>query len=221
MNPTADQRLSAEGGPRVALTDHPTHSATTEGGWPAVLFGLPFSAAGIWVILASRGVIRGTLYAPPWVVTVTGSMFLFAGLSMLIHGVRGILIKARYRRAAARHPGQPWLYDFHWRPDGITYSAFKAMLFPLLAALIWTAMLVPLYWIALNVHGALLVFIAVPALFSLIVAVLWYRWAARFLDLLRMATPACATILSRIFLVEPCTHVSPPLATSQISRVLR
>jgi hypothetical protein len=55
--------------------------------------------------------------------------------------------KAIYTRKAAETPGQPWLFDFHWRQDGIKFFAFDAMLGRLVGALVWNTFLVPFFWV--------------------------------------------------------------------------
>ena len=188
MNATEilEQRLNpgAAPSPGPILENHPTQSATAIDGWRSALFGIPFVAAGILIGLLALGVVSASKGLPDWVMGVFGAMFFFGGLFFLIHGLLGIARKSRYFSDAAQRPDQPWLYDFHWSQEGIAFSAFNAMLGRLLAALVWTAFLIPFFWIGLNVRGAR-VFLIFSSLFALVGLVFWYRWAQMLADLLR------------------------------------
>jgi hypothetical protein len=189
MNSTTEileQHLNPGPGPNQVpiLENHPTQSATAIDGWRSALFGIPFLAAGVLISLAALGFVSGRKNAPDWVIGIIGPMFFLGGLFFLIHGLLGAVRKARYLRDAAQRPGQPWLYDFHWRQEGITFSAFDAMLARLLAALGWNAFLIPFFWIGLNVRRAS-VFLIFASLFTLLGLVFWYRWAQMLADLLR------------------------------------
>lgn len=196
MNSTTDvleQRLKGpepgfgpDGGPDAPpiLENHPTQSATAIDGWRSALFGVPFLAAGVMSSLAALGILHGRKHAPNWVIGIIGAMFFLGGLFFVIHGLLGAARKARYLRAVAQRPDQPWLCDFHWSPEGIAFSAFNAMLGRLLAALVWTAILIPFFWVGLNVRGAWM-FLIFSSIFGLIGLVFWYRWAQMLADLLR------------------------------------
>lgn len=185
MSLAAAPRLATGNRSWVNLPDHPTQSAFPINGWFAVLFGVPFFAPGAWVTLVAFGVVHGVSYAPAWLIAIVGLLFFCVGLWLLIHGLHGVMVKARYTRGKAQHPGQPWLYDFLWRQDGIIYSAFKAMLGRLLAALFWTGMLAPFFWICLNLSGGWFFLVAVPILFSAAGFIFWYRWAVALVRLMR------------------------------------
>ena len=108
------------------LQDHPTQSVTAIDGWRSALFGFPFLAAGVWIGLVAFGFVSARAHAPSWVIGIVGGMFFFGGLFFLTDGLLGVARMARHRSAAARRPGEPWLYDFHWHPEGIAFSAFHA-----------------------------------------------------------------------------------------------
>ena len=189
MNSTTElieERLNPAPVPNPApiLENHPTQSATAIDGWRSALFGIPFLAAGVWISLAAFGILPARNHAPDWVIGIFGVLFFFGGLFFLIHGLRGAVRQAQYLRAAAQRPGQSWFYDFHWRQEGIAFSAFNAMLGRLLAALVWTAFLAPFFWIGFNVREAW-VFLIFSSLFALVGLVFWYRWALMLADLLR------------------------------------
>ncbi len=189
MNSTTElleQRLNSGLGPNPApvLENHPTQSATAIDGWRSALFGIPFVAAGVWISLAAFGSIPVRKDAPDWAIGIIGSLFFLGGLFFLIHGLRGAVRKARYLSAAAQRPGQPWFYDFHWRQEGVAFSAFNAMLGRLLAALVWTAFLTPFFWTGLTIRVAS-VFLIFSSFLALIGLLFWYRWAQMLADLLR------------------------------------
>ena len=133
---TAEQRMLGSGpGLPPALPNYPAQSTTTIDGGSAALFGLPFMAAGVFIGMAAFNVIQTRNHAPLWLIAILGAMFFSAGFFLFAHGIRGLIRKAIYTRKAAETPGQAWLFDFHWRPEGIHFSAFNAMLGRLLGAL--------------------------------------------------------------------------------------
>jgi hypothetical protein len=181
-DPTLDPALSSNSG--SILENHPTQSATTINGWGAAFFGLPFLAVGVGMILAALRVVDVGKHVPYVVVGIFGALFFLAGAFFLTHGLLGVARKWRYLRAAAQRPGEPWLYDFHWHQEGVAFSAFNAMMGRLVAALVWSAFLVPFFWIGLNVRGAM-IFAIFASLFGLVGLVFWYRWLQMLADLIR------------------------------------
>lgn len=165
-----------------ALLNHPAQSATAIDGWKSAIFGLPFLAVGTAIGFVALNEIPARKHAPDWLIGIIGSFFFFGGLFLVVHGIRGVARKAAWRRAAAHTPGEPWLYDHHWRRDGIAFSAFGEMLNRLLAVLGWNLFLVPFVWVGL--HGPRL-FLVVSGALGLFGLILWYRWGAMLLDLLR------------------------------------
>jgi hypothetical protein len=180
-----EQRMLGSGpGLPPALPNYPAQSATTIDGSSAALFGLPFMVAGVFIGLVAFDVIQTRRHAPLWMIAILGAMFFSAGSFLFIHGIRGMIRKAVYKSKAAETPGQPWLFDFHWRPEGINFSAFNAMLGRLLGALVWNTFLVPFFWVGYTQRGAWLFFL-IASLFALIGFVFWVRWAQMLGDLLR------------------------------------
>jgi hypothetical protein len=167
-----------------ALANHRTQSATAIDGWSSVFFGLPFLVAGAFISVIAHNNSRAGKNAPDWLIGMIGGMFLLAGAFLFIHGIRGVAKKAAYRKEAAKRPGETWLYDYHWRREGIAFSAFDDMLKRLLAAMVWTAFLLPFGWVGLNVRGGWPFMVAV-GIFGLAGLVFWFRWAQMLLDLLR------------------------------------
>jgi hypothetical protein len=183
------QMLGSGPGLPSALPNYPAQSVTTVDGLSAAIFGLPFLAAGGFIALAAFNIIhvnrRGTaVHAPTWLVLAIGGIFFSAGLFLFVHGVRGMIRKVIYSRKAEQTPGQPWLFDFHWRQEGINFSAFNTMLGRLVAALVWNGFLVPFFWIGYTQRGAWL-FFAIASLFALLGVFFWIRWAQMLAELIR------------------------------------
>lgn len=174
--------LRQAGDPPVLL-NHPAQSATAIDGWKSLIFGIPFMAVGgIPAVIMLKGGGAASRHAPVWVVAIVVGVFFLGGLFFFVHGLHGIFKKAAWKSAAARMPGQPWLYDHHWQREGISFSAFDEMLKRLLGVLGWNLFLVPFAWVGLHGPWVFLLFAGAFALFGLF---LWYRWWTMLLDLLR------------------------------------
>src|ERR1022692_750860 len=142
----------AQGHP--ALANHRAQSATAINAWSSVLFGLPFAAAGVSIGLVALDIISSARKnAPDWVIGIFACMFFLAGMFLIVHGVHDVVRKAAYQRGAGQRPGEPWLYDFHWRREGISFSATDDMVKGLIAAVIWNAFLIPFGWVGLRAGG--------------------------------------------------------------------
>jgi hypothetical protein len=185
ISPRLQQMLGSGPGLAPALPNYPAQSVTTIDGISAALFGLPFMAVGAFIGLTAFNVIHTKKqHAPMWLLACVGGMFLFPGLFLFIHGVQGMIRKALYKRGAAQTPGQPWLFDHHWRAEGVSFSAFNAMVNRLLGAVFWNVFLVPFFWIGYTQRGAWM-FFAFASLFALFGIFFWVRWAQMAADLLR------------------------------------
>ncbi len=103
------------------LRGHQSRSGTTVHGRSAILFGIPFAGVGVFIILAAANIIPtkdSSFHAPRAVVAACGMVFLLPGLWLMLHGVRGVIRKARTRRLLAHDFTQPWLADHAWNPAG-------------------------------------------------------------------------------------------------------
>ena len=194
MSPSADVLKAQMGFPmqvdgHAVLENHRTQSAVAINGWRSVLFGSPFLAAGIFIEFVALNVVSAKKTAPDWLIGIIGGMFFLAGAFLVVHGLRDLMRKAIWRREAAAHPGEPWVYDYHWHREGISFSAFGDMLQRLVGALIWSVFLVPFAWVANTVRSGGWPFIIGIAFFGFFLAlgglIFWYRWATMFLDFLR------------------------------------
>ena len=177
-------RASSDEQGHPALPNHRTQSATAIDGWKSVLFGLPFAAVGAAIGWAAINRNPAAKHGQIWVIGMFGAIFFLPGLFFVVHGLRGVTRKAIWKRQAAQYPSEPWRCDFHWHREGVAFSAFDDMLKRLLAALLWTAFLVPFGWIGATERGAR-VFLYFSILFGLAGLYFWFRWAAMLFDFLR------------------------------------
>ena len=166
------------------LVNHPTQSATAIDGWKSFFFGVPFLAAGVWIGVVALDIVNVKKNVPDWVIGAFGFFFFAAGAFLMIHGLTGVVRKSAYESEARQSPHQPWLYDHHWRREGVAFSAFNSMLKRLCAALIWTGFLVPFFWIGITQRGAWF-FALIAGLLALLGLAFWYRWFQMLVELLR------------------------------------
>ena len=166
------------------LLNHRTQSSTTIDGWAAVLFGAPFMGIGAFIYWMIPRAAAHSKHAPDWVIQIIAGMFFLAGVFVFSHGVRGVIRKAIYNRDAAARPNEPWLYDYHWRREGMAFSAFDDMLKRLIAAVMWNAFLIPFAWVGVTQRGAWPFLLAV-GIFGLLGLIFWVRWAQMLFDFLR------------------------------------
>src|SRR5262245_4181363 len=166
---------SAYGPTYPSLANHPTQSSAPIDGWHAVVFGLPFSAAGGTIIAVALGAVDAGRNAPAWLIGLIGALFFFAGAFFILHGIRGVLRSAKYRRDAEQRPEQPWMYDYPWSRESVTFSTFNEMLHRLMGMLLWYGILTPFFWIGLRADGSV-IFLYVAVFFALIGLVFVYRW---------------------------------------------
>ncbi|HUL35025.1 MAG TPA: hypothetical protein VL128_14160 [Candidatus Eisenbacteria bacterium] len=181
-SPMLQRMLGSGPGMAPALPNYPAQSVTAIDGVRSALFGLPFLAAGgfIW-FMTFHGDPRAR-HAPVWLIFLVGGIFSSGGLFLFLHGIAGMIRRYVHNRRAAQNPGQPWLSDYHWRAEGIRFSAFQAMMGRLLAALGWYLFLAPFFWV--GTHGPW-PFLAIASIFGLLGIMFWVRWAQMLGDLLR------------------------------------
>ena len=148
MSPTAEVLETRLGFPQAedghpVLLNHRTQSSVAINGWKSVLFGSPFLAAGAFILIAALNAVKSPHSAPEWLIGVIGAMFFLPGAFLVIHGFHDLVRKVVWKREAAAHPAEPWVYDFHWHREGMAFSAFGDMLQRLLGAVLWNAFLGP------------------------------------------------------------------------------
>lgn len=165
------------------LPDHPTQSATTIDRWTSVFFGALFLGCGGFILSAGLHGISGKKHEPVVPAGFIGAIFFLAGMFFVVHGIQGLIRRARYRREIAAQPTQPWLADYPWHREGFRFSAFQEMMSRLAGAIFWYAFLVPFFWIGMTQRGAR-VFLFGAGLFALFGLFFWVRWAKMLVDLL-------------------------------------
>ena len=143
------------------------------------LFGCPFVAAGIAIVLIGAKVIAvdpSSVHAPYWVLTVFGVSFAFAGL--MVWGMAWKQFAANRRRdeAVRRHPNEPALADYPWHPDGFKASAWAAAAKALGIAMGTSVFLSMFNWWAFVAHGDWMVK-GVVIVLDLVGLVLWAQAA--------------------------------------------
>jgi hypothetical protein len=147
-----------------------SRSGTTIHGGCAILFSIPFLAAGALIAVASTGAF-GTegMNAPPWVIAAAGAIFFFAGLFVAVHGVIGTARASAVRRRAALHPDEPWRADHPWNPREARYSAAAKALKGIPGMLFLCLFLTPFNYIAFFVEEVPWIVAGVIGLFDLLV----------------------------------------------------
>lgn len=91
-------------------------------GVASILLALPFTLAGIGIILVAADVIHvpaGDIHAPRWVLGMVGGVFALVGTFCELHGLRGLLRTARLKAQLALHADEPWYGDHDWDPHGV------------------------------------------------------------------------------------------------------
>jgi hypothetical protein len=148
MNETGD-------GPGVGLKElrgRRGRSATTIHGWPAALFGLPFLAVGVVGVAQFVGQ-PAQVDAPRPMILWFGVVFGLAGLSLIVHGLRGLVRRRRVADRRERHPAEPWLWDYDWPRHGVTDRAGRAVVRTFMGAAALVVFLLPFNWIGFGGMG--------------------------------------------------------------------
>jgi len=103
--------------PGRELKNHQARSATTIHGWPSMLFGLPFFAVGVGALVVWR-VAPEQVEGPAPLLLWFGVVFGLVGLSLIVHGIKGLRLRARVAERKRAHPTEPWKWDHLWDPYG-------------------------------------------------------------------------------------------------------
>lgn len=131
-------------------------SKTTIHGGCSFIFGLPFVAAGVFIVLLGYGKIEADpskIHAPMYVIKIIGFVFGGAGLSLLVHGLKGMRLESARKRVQKMKPDEPWAFDHGWNPreisDGNLGKAFQS----LFGLVFFSIFMVPFNWIAFFKDG--------------------------------------------------------------------
>jgi hypothetical protein len=91
--------------------------STQVGGGCLIVFGLPFIAVGVFVLLMSLGVLpfdEADAKGPRALLAVFGGVFATAGLGVSWSGLSGVLRARAARKRKEDHPLEPWHWDHSW-----------------------------------------------------------------------------------------------------------
>ena len=161
----------------VELRATSARSAFAMTGRPAVIFGALFVAAG--TVISTRAYVGGMagMHAPRTIVALSGAIFALAGLYVVINGIADIRRKRVAAERAAAMPGQPWFWDYAWRPEGIGNDTAREIVKALGFAAFIAVFLTPFHWIAFFAKPRVPVFAFGALLFDLIIVGLLVRAA--------------------------------------------
>lgn len=157
---------------RTRLVGHTPAPSTRTGGGCLILFGMPFIAVGVFVLLLSLGLLnleaKTSNDAPTWVLTAFGAVFAMAGLGVAGAGAAGMARARAARRRKEEHPLEPWYWDHPWdsrfSESGGLGPAFQA----LLAFIFLEAFLSIFHWWAFFSEEKIIPLILFVGLFDLI-----------------------------------------------------
>jgi hypothetical protein len=145
--------------PRKLLVGHPSKAPQSASGC-AALFGLPFVAGGLFVLLLGAGKLPLDGPEDPkmrQLLMVMGGIFAFAGTLVIQSTISGKIRDARRRRALRDVPLQPWLADYPWDAGGDTVRVGVRSMQGLVGLLFFSAFLAP-FNILFIPHPAIVIF---------------------------------------------------------------
>ncbi|UCD30052.1 MAG: hypothetical protein JSV03_06135 [Planctomycetota bacterium] len=135
---------------RKELKRHQSRSETRTFGWPEIIvFGIPFAAFGLSVILVGLKTTPTELEcgsSPNWMIYWFGIFFLFTGIFIIILGIKGIRRNSRKKRLLAHFPHEPWLADNPWDFHGIKDDNISTTLRAFSKVVFLTLFLIPFNW---------------------------------------------------------------------------
>jgi hypothetical protein len=146
-------------------------------GVKAILFGLPFTGFGGFLVLAATGVVSvpsTSVSVPMWIIGVLGGVFAAPGLMLVAHGAACIARRQRAKSRTLLHPAEPWLADHAWNPSG-TLDRATPVVFHALGLTIVLGLMTAANWFAVTMGGLPGVFVKVVVGLGdlLVLAILW------------------------------------------------
>jgi hypothetical protein len=140
-----------------------------------VLFGLPFAAVGIFIMLIGMKAIQakpGSVHAPFWVLTICGFLFFLAGLFLWFKALQQHRANKR-RKAIDRNTGAAdAMRDYPWDSHGCQPARFGKAVQTGVAAIFLTLFLSVFNWWAFGANGPLPLVIIV-AVFDALLVLAW------------------------------------------------
>jgi hypothetical protein len=139
---------------RKPLIGHSTRSGASIQTGCAVLFGLPFLGAGVFIILLAAGRLPIEKQQPvPPALGALGLVFGGAGLWMIAHGISGFLRNAGVARRRRGRPDEPWHWDHPWDTAGASFGGLGVQVRGWIG-LVWFGLFAaPFNWIAWHERG--------------------------------------------------------------------
>ncbi len=157
---------------RIEIQGQSGRSQSPVRGGAAILFGSPFVAVGLFMVVMSAGEGRPG-DAPQWVLTLVGFLFSGAGVFVGGHGIADIL---RRRRQAKLEVGETWMRDHPWRTDEARDENLTRAGRALGFAAFMLLFLTPFNWFAFLSGGAPMPVKGIIAFFDLLGALV--AWSA-------------------------------------------
>ncbi len=163
-------------------------SLTTIHGWPSIWLGLLIAAVGVVIVLVSLDIgIHApdrSFNAPREMVALIGGIFALAGLSFLIHGIRGLRRAERRERLERQRASEPWMADYPWNSRWAPARGEGKRGQQLWGLVVIFLFLVPFNWLVFwREGGAGWVFLVVTVIFDLVLLLsagyLVYLWGRR------------------------------------------
>lgn len=148
------KRLDSVPAARQDLSTRQPISETTVHGRQSLLIGLGLMGfSTLYAVLAHREWGFGSEQAP-WLGVAFLGIVALAGASFARHGWRGMRHEKRIALGAARHPEQPWLWDYEWDPRNLPDRAGGDGAKAVRVGVVSILFLAPFHWIGLTVDGA-------------------------------------------------------------------
>jgi len=164
---------------RVRLGQHHPVSQTTIHGWPSVWFGIPFAGIGGFVMGIGLGIVpvkASSVHAPMWVIGVAGLAFFGAGMSLIVHGLKGVKRKAKMDEGKRNAPNSPWLWDYTWEKSGAAGNKLAEVRRYFIGALAFAVFISIFNWVAFYLEDDVPVWVkGVVVFFDLIILLVLYE----------------------------------------------
>jgi hypothetical protein len=157
---------------RRELKSHQGRSATTIHGWPSVLFGLPFFGVGVGALVVWR-VAPQQVEGPTPLLLWFGAVFGLVGFSLILHGVKGLRLRARVAERKRAHPNEPWQWDHPWDPYGARDDSARRVRKGFFGAAFIVVFMIPFNYVGFVLEGVAgrLLWMGIVGLFDVIAVV--------------------------------------------------
>ncbi len=134
------------------LYNHPSQSRIAIDGISAIIFSLPFSLAGVVIILMAVNIIpveSSKVHVPRQLFALMGAIFFIAGEIVMFQGVAGLIRRSRAKRRASENPGDASGIDYAWDRAGIKGDGLSEVITNFLGWCFFALFMVPFHWMFL------------------------------------------------------------------------